>query len=139
MMACLQLASARQAIPIIAAAKNAEITIIDPPLPGATALIRVDVWPHCCRALARGPMLLSCRGSSLHRKPSFDRAKEKAQIYMVMGAYGHSPMRRQSWGGDARYAERDPYARFHGASIRVGACLDLERFSIRDKDAALVL
>lgn len=95
--------AAREAIPLIAAATSAEITIIDPPIHGhdrsnpggrlASYLVRYG---------ARADVAVLARSQPSIANQLLMRAKEKGADLLVMGAYGHSPMREAILGGATR-------------------------------------
>lgn len=97
------MASAREAIPLIAQANRAEITIIDPPVHGHD---RSDpggrLASYLVRFGARADVAVLARSQPSIANQLLMRAKERDADLLVMGAYGHSPMREAILGGATR-------------------------------------
>lgn len=97
------MSSARGAIPLIAEATNAEITIIDPPIHGHD---RSDpggrLASYLVRFGARTDVAVLARSQPSIANQLLIRAKERDVDLLVMGAYGHSPMREAILGGATR-------------------------------------
>ncbi len=95
--------AAREAIPLITAAANAEITIIDPPVHGRD---RSDpggrLASYLVRFGARANVVVLARSQPSVANQLLMRAKESGVDLLVMGAYGHSPMREAILGGATR-------------------------------------
>lgn len=95
--------AARAAIPLIAAAKTAEITIVDPPVHGHD---RSDpggrLAGYLCRFGARANVAVLARSQPSLAAQLLKRAKEQDNSLIVMGAYGHSPIREAILGGATR-------------------------------------
>jgi len=95
--------AAREAIPLIADAKSAEITIIDPPIHGRD---RSDpggrLAAYLVRFGARADVAVLARSQPSIASQLLLRAKEREVDLLVMGAYGHSHMREAILGGATR-------------------------------------
>lgn len=95
--------AAREAIPLLAMARGAEITIIDPPIHGRD---RSDpggrLAGYLCRFGARANVAVLALSQPSIAAQLLTRAKEQGASLVVMGAYGHSPMREAILGGATR-------------------------------------
>lgn len=97
------MAATRASLPMIAAAKRTEITIIDPPLhshersdPGGR------LAEYIARFGARADISILARSQPSIGNQLLTRAKERGFELIVMGAYGRSPLREAILGGATR-------------------------------------
>lgn len=97
------LAAARRALPLLVAAKNVEITVIDPPRNGAE---RSDPGGALCQMLTRHGAKVDIAVLARTQPKISDilnrRATETGADLLVMGAYGHSRFREAILGGATR-------------------------------------
>jgi len=97
------MAAAREAVPFLAQAENTEITIIDPPVHGHN---RSDpggrLAGYLSRFGARADVTVLARAQPSIAAQLLARAKEHDVSMIVMGAYGHSPLREAMLGGATR-------------------------------------
>jgi len=97
------MAAAREAVPFLAQAENTEITIIDPPVHGHN---RSDpggrLAGYLSRFGARADVTVLARAQPSIAAQLLARAKERDVSMIVMGAYGHSPLREAMLGGATR-------------------------------------
>jgi len=95
--------AARAAIPLIASSKNVEITVIDP---SVHAPDRSDpggrIAAYLARFGSRVDVAVFARSQPSIANQLLMRAKESGADLMIMGAYGHSPMREAILGGATR-------------------------------------
>ena len=97
------MAATRAGLPLIAQAKQAEITIVDPPVHSHERSDRGGrLAAYIARFGARADISILARSQPSIGHQILTRAKERGVDLIVMGAYGRSPLREAILGGATR-------------------------------------
>ncbi|WP_458789816.1 universal stress protein [Yoonia sp. MH D7] len=97
------MAACRAGLPLIAAARETEITIVDPPVHGHERSDRGGrLAAYIARFGARADISILARAEPSIGAQLLTRAKERGVDLVVMGAYGRSPLREALLGGATR-------------------------------------